>query len=104
LTDLDDPPALEDVEPSGLGVSGDDLGIDAEGGGVFDEPVLEAPVDPDLGYRRVECLGLVQDPYSGVVLVDGCGADDDGGQQAERVDGDPAFAADDQLPFIPGPG
>jgi hypothetical protein len=70
LTDLDDPPALEDVEPSGLGVSGDDLGIDAEGGGVFDEPVLEAPVDPDLGYRRVECLGLVQDPYSGVVLGD----------------------------------
>jgi hypothetical protein len=30
------------VEAPDLRVSVDDLGVDAEGGGVFDEPVLEA--------------------------------------------------------------
>jgi hypothetical protein len=56
---------LSTWKPPGLGISGDDFCVDTEGGGVFDKLVLETLVDPSLGYRRVECLGLVQDLNTG---------------------------------------
>lgn len=73
-----DPAAWYDGEAADLLVSVDDLGVDAEGGGVFDELVLEASVHPGLYYRGVVGLGLVDCGYSGVVVGDGGGEDDDG--------------------------
>jgi len=90
------------VEASGLRVSQDDFGTHAQGGGVFDELVLEALVDPGLGYRGVGGLGLVEDTDAGVVLGDRCGADDDGEQQSEGVGGDylePGIGCSARLPL-----
>jgi hypothetical protein len=45
---LHHPAPFDDVEASGFGVSGYDLGIDTQGGGVLDELVLESGVNPGL--------------------------------------------------------
>lgn len=94
---LDYPASLEDVEAAGVGIAMDDLGVDAQGGGVVGELLLEAGIDPGHSDRRMVGLGLVQDLDAGLVLRDGRGTDGHGQQQAERVGGDTPFAADDLL-------
>jgi len=41
------------ADSNDLGISGDDFDIEAKAGAVFDDRVLEAGVDPGLGYRRI---------------------------------------------------
>jgi hypothetical protein len=72
----------------------DDLGVDAEGVGVFDELVLEAGIYPGFYYRGVVGLGLPDCGYSGVVVSDGGGEDDYGEEEAERVGDDGPLPAD----------
>lgn len=50
---FDDPSSFEHAEASFTGVTSDALGVDAEGGGVLDELVLEALIVPGLGCREM---------------------------------------------------
>lgn len=89
-----DPPPLDDVEASDLGVPRDDFGVDADFGGVFDELGLEAGVHPGLGDRRVQGFDLVQHLDAGLVLGDGGRDDDHREEQAERVGDDASLSPD----------
>jgi hypothetical protein len=66
-------------------IASDDFGVDAEGGGVFDKLILEALIEPGLGYRGMDGLGLVDRSHAGGVLGDGGGEYDDGEQEAAHV-------------------
>jgi hypothetical protein len=97
---FDDPSPFDHREPFDLWVFGDDLDIDAEGGAVFDDLVLEAGVDPGLGQGRVGGFGLFQQVDADGVVAAAGGGDDDGEEQAEGVGNDAAFASDDLLASV----
>ena len=50
---FDDPAAFDDAEAFDLGIFGDGLDVDAEGGAVFDGFDLESGIDPCLGQGGV---------------------------------------------------
>lgn len=52
---LDGPPPRQDGEAAGGGVAADDVHVDAQRGGVFDEVLAAAAVDPGLSDRGMLC-------------------------------------------------
>lgn len=94
---FDDPPSFDHRESPDLWVFGDDLDVDAEGGAVFDDLVLEAGVDPGLGQAWMSGFSLVEQVDADGVVAGAGGGDDDREEQAEEVGEDAAFASDDLL-------
>jgi hypothetical protein len=68
---FDDPSAFDHGEPFDVGVFGDDFDVDAEGGAVLDDLVLEAGVDPGLRQGRVGGFGLFQQVDADGVVAGG---------------------------------
>jgi hypothetical protein len=62
---FDRPPFRDRCESPGPGGAGGDFHVDAEGGGVFDEVLAVAAVDPHLADAGVFGGDLVQEPGAG---------------------------------------
>jgi hypothetical protein len=76
-TSLHYPPSRNHGKPFDLGVPGDDVDIDTEGGAVLDGLGLVAGVDPCLGDRGVVGGDPGEELFAGLVVGDtGCGHDD----------------------------
>lgn len=94
---FDDPAAWQDVEAADVGGALDDLEVDAEAGGVFHGFGLVAVVGPGFGDGGVLFRDSCQELGAGGGVVDACGGDSDGEQEAEGVGDDVSLASGDFL-------
>lgn len=90
---LGDPPLRRGREPLAAGIALDDLDVDAQGGTVVDDRVLEPGIHPALGHRRVVRGDPVQQRDADGVVVHARGHHDHRDQQAQDVGSDAPLAA-----------
>lgn len=85
------------VKPSGPRGAGGDFHVDAEGGGVLDEVLAVASIDPDRVDGGVVGSDLVEQAGAGDGVLDAGRGDEHGEQEAERVGHNAALRAHDLL-------
>jgi hypothetical protein len=99
---LHDPAAGKDLKRVRVAL-GDDLDIHPQGRGPSGELAGVCGIGPGQADPAAGTVQVPQQRPGGVAVLDGCGGDHHGQQQAHGIDGDVPFAAVDLLGVVPAP-